>query len=84
MTIELLEKAKELKFELDRVSSEISFLQNCLTDERLKYYIVEIRESPSFSSNRLDHHGMLPDFIEIILNKRIADRDALLKKFEEL
>ena len=84
MTIELLEKAKELKLELDKVNSEISFLQICLKDERLKYYIVEIREGPSYSSVKLDHHGMLPDFIEAILDKRIANRDALLKKFEEL
>lgn len=84
MTIELLERAKDLKCELDGVNAEISFLQSCLKDERLKYYKVEIREGTAYSGSKLDHHGLLPEFLKMILDTRLKFRDMLIKEFEEL
>ena len=84
MTIELLEKAKDLKRELDGVDAEISFLKSCLKDERIKYYKVEIREADAYSACKLDHHGLLPKFLETILATRLKYRDMLAQEFEDL
>lgn len=84
MTLESYEKAKEIVREISYIDSEIKELQSLLDGNGLSKWSMEVRPSPSFSSRSIDHCGMLPEFIQTILEKKLARYKELKKELEEL
>ena len=84
MTLESYEKAKEIVREIFYIDSEIKELQSLLDGSDLSKWRMEVRPSGSFSSRNIDHCGMLPEFIQMILEKKLARYEELKKELEEL
>ena len=84
MTLESYEKAKEIVRKINSVDSEIKELQSLLDGNDLSKWSMEVRPSPSFSSRSIDHCGMLPEFMQTILEKKLMEYSELEKKLEEL
>ena len=84
MTLESYEKAKEIVRKINSVDSEIKELRSLLDGNDLSKWSMEVRPSPSFSSRSIDHCGMLPEFMQTILEKKLMEYSELEKKLEEL
>lgn len=84
MTLENYEKAQETVKEMKSVNSEIIELQAILNSKSLSTWRMEIRPSTSFDLRLIDHCGMLPSFIQAILEKKLEKYDELKKELEKL
>lgn len=84
MTLESYEKAKEIVRKINSVDSEIKELRSLLDGNDLSKWSMEVRPSPSFSSRSIDHCGMLPEFMQTILEKKLMEYSELKKKLDEL
>lgn len=84
MTLESYEKAKKIVREISSVDNEIKELQSLLDSCDLSQWRMEVRYSTTFSPKRIDHCGMLPEFMQTILGKKLAIYKELKKELEEL
>lgn len=84
MTLGSYEKAKEIVREINSVDNEIKELQYLLDGIDLSKWRMEVRPSNSFPVRDIDHCGMLPEFIQTILEKKLARYKELKKELEEL
>lgn len=83
MTIETYEKARGIKAIINLYDEEIDKLKRIVRQDTSSW-IMEIRESKSCSLNEINHFGMLPEFLQAILSKCIAERNKLQKEFDQL
>ena len=83
MTIETHNKSCEILTRLKILDEEIDKLKR-IVQQDTSSWIMEIRESKSCSLNEINHFGMLPEFLQAILSKCIAERNKLQKEFDEL
>lgn len=83
MTQEAFERAKQILVEIKRHEEAVTKIENALqcapTDWRM-----EIRRSTASPYMVIDHHGILPEFLNKILKKECEILDALKKEFAEL
>ena len=84
MTLESYEKAKEIVRKMNSVDNEIKELRSFLDGSDLSKWRMEVRPSTTFSLRSIDHCGMLPEFIQTILEKKLMEYSELEKKLEEL
>ena len=84
MTLESYEKAKEIVRKINSVDNEIKELQSLLDSSDLSKWRMEVRPSTTFSSRSIDHCGMLPEFMQTILEKKLARYKELKRELEEL
>ncbi len=82
MTPESYEKAKEIVREINSVDNEIKELRSLLDRCNLSEWHMEVRPFSSFRS--IDHCGMLPEFMQMILEKKLARYKELKEELEEL
>lgn len=83
MTIETYNKSCEILTRLKILDEEIDKLKRIVRQDT-SLWIMEIRESKSCTLNEINHFGMLPEFLQAILSKYIAERNKLQKEFDEL
>ena len=84
MTIETHNKSCEILTRLNILDEEIEKLKRIIKQDTT-LWIMEIHESKCCSLNeKINHCGMLPEFLEAILAKYIAERNKLQKEFDEL
>lgn len=84
MTLESYEKAKIIVGQINSMKNEISDLRYLLDSCDLSQWRMEVRPSDSFPIRDIDHCGMLPEFIQMILEKKLMEYSELEKKIEEL
>ena len=84
MTLESYEKAKGIVREINSVDNEIKKLQSLLNSSDLSKWHMEVRPLGSVSSRSIGHCGMLPEFIQMILEKKLAKYSELKEELEEL
>lgn len=84
MTLESYEKAKEIIREINYVNNEIGKLRSLLDSGDLSKWQMEVRLFDSVQFRNIDHCGMLPEFIQTILEKKLARYKELKKELEEL
>ena len=83
MTIETHNKSCEIITRINILDEEIDKLKRIVRQDTSSW-IMEIRESKSCPLNKINHFGMLPEFLQAILSKYIAERNKLQKEFDEL
>ena len=84
MTLESYEKAKEIVREINSVDRKIKELQSLLNRSDLSKWHMEVRPLGSVSSRNIDHCGMLPEFMQTILEKKLARYRELKEELEKL
>ena len=83
MTIETHNKSCEILTRLNILDKEIDELKR-ITKQDTTLWLMEIRELETFPLKKINHFGMLPEFLEAILAKCIDERNKLQKEFDEL
>lgn len=84
MTLESYEKAGEIVRKINSIDNEIRELRSILDSSDLSKWRMEVRPSISFSLRSIDHCGMLPEFIQTILEKKLAKYNELKEELEKL
>ena len=84
MTLESYEKAKEIVREINSVDKKIKELQSLLDSSDLSKWHMEVRPLGSVPSRSIDHCGMLPEFMQTILEKKLARYRELEEELEKL
>jgi hypothetical protein len=83
MTIETYNKSCEILIRLNILDEQIDELER-ITKQDTTSWIMEIRELETFPLKKINHCGMLPEFLQAILSKCITERNKLQKEFDEL
>ena len=83
MTIEEYSRASEIIKKLDILNDTIAELKD-LMHKNTAQWQMEVRVCASFSPHRLNHYGMLPEFLEAIYAKTIAEYEALKRELEQI
>lgn len=83
MTIETHNKSCEILTRLNILDKEIDKLKRII-EQDTTLWVMEIRKSKSWPLIEINHLGMLPEFLQAILSKHIAERNKLQKEFDEL
>lgn len=83
MTIEEYSRASAIIKKLDVLNSDINELKRIMNNDTSKWQM-EVRACASFSPHLLNHYGMLPEFLETIYSKTIAEYEALKRELEQI
>ena len=83
MTLETYEKAKDLIVEIKSLDNNIDELKDIIRNNTSSWRM-EVRPSASSSLKYIHHYGLLPEFLNTILDKHLEHRDKLLKELDKL
>lgn len=83
MTLETYEKAKDLIVEIKSLDNNIDELKDIIRNNT-SLWRMEIRQSTSSPLKCINHYGLLPEFLNTILDKHLEHRDKLLKELDKL
>ena len=83
MTREDYERAKDIVIAIDALKLEIFDIKDIIRND-LTTWRMEVRASTSCPLRSVDHCGMLPEFMEAILSKKLAKMEELKKELERL
>lgn len=84
MTIEEYNTATDIIKKLQTLDDSIYDIKNILQTSDTAKWIMEIRPYKSHSPQVIDHKGLLPEFLNMVLSKQIEERAELAKKLEEI
>jgi predicted DNA-binding ribbon-helix-helix protein len=79
MTRDEYDRAPEIISELDNLRDEIENLKSILRNDT-DHWLMDVRANRSHSYQAVDHCGMLPEFLETIYSKTIAEYEALKRE----
>ena len=83
MTIDDYKKARDLVIEIDNLKGEISDLR-AIMDYNTSLWMMEVRPSTASSHNKINHYGLLPEFLQAVLSKHLAKLHELEKELDKL
>ena len=83
MTIADYNKARDLVIKIDALEGEIRDLR-WIIDKDTSSWMMEVRPSPACSLRKVNHRGLLPDFLQAVLSKQLAELHELKKELEKL
>ncbi len=83
MTIEDYKKARDLVIKIDNLKGEISDLR-AIMDHNTSFWSMEVRASPACSFHKINHLGLLPEFLQAVLSKYLAKLHELENELDKL
>ena len=83
MTADDYNKARDLVIKIDALEGEISDLR-WIINENTSSWMMEVRPSESFCLRKINHHGLLPEFLQAALSKQHAKLHELEKELDKL
>lgn len=83
MTIEDYKKARDLAIKIDVLEGEISDLR-AIMDNDTSSWMMEVRQSTTCSLRKINHLGLLPEFLQAVLSKHLAKLHELKKELDKL
>ena len=83
MTLNDYEKARDLVTKIGVLKGEMSDLKTIIQNDTSSW-MMEVMPSASFSSKKINHHGLLPEFLQAILSKYLAELHELEKELDKL
>ena len=84
MTLEDYNTATNIVEELHTLENSISDIKNIMQTSDTAKWNMEIRPNNYHSLKVIDHKGLLPEFLNMILSKLCEEYKELKKKLEEL
>lgn len=84
MTLENYEAATAIVARIQELNNSICDINHILQTSNTAEWLMEIRPSKSHSLNTIDHKGLLPTFLNMVLTNLCEERAELKKKLEEL
>ena len=83
MTIEDYKKARDLVIKIDALEGEISDLREIM-DNDTSSWMMEVRPSTASSLRKINHLGLLPEFLQAVLSKHLEKLHELKKELNKL
>lgn len=83
MTIDDYKKAGDLVREIDTLKGEISDLREIMNSDTSSW-VMEVRPNKTFSLRPINHHGLLPEFLQAVLSKHLARLHELENELDKL
>ena len=83
MTIDDYNKARDLVIKIDALEGEISNLRSIM-DNDISSWMMEVRPSATYSLRKINHLGLLPEFLQAVLSKHLAKLHELKKELDKL
>lgn len=83
MTLEDYEKARDIIIQIHRLDNDIAELRD-ITRNNTSTWRLEVRASTACPYHSINHYGMLPEFIQVILSKHLEKRNELVKELEKI
>ena len=83
MTIEDYKKARDLVIKIDALEGEISDLRAIMNNDTSSW-MIEVRPNTTFSLRKINHLGLLPEFLQAVLSKHLAKLHELKKELDKL
>lgn len=86
MTIENYNKARDLVIQIERIQKEIYDLKDIIGNDTYDtaYWLMEVRPNTSHPDKRINHYGLLPEFLQAVLNKHLEELHKLESELEKL
>lgn len=84
MTREAYNTATKLVAKIYALDAKILDVKHALGSNDTEHWLMEIRKARTHSLNEIDHRGLLPEFLKMILTKLHEERAELEKELEEL
>lgn len=83
MTIEDYKKARDLVQKIDYLKGEINDLREIM-DHNTSFWRMEVRASSASSLHKINHYGLLPEFLQAVLSKCLAKLHELENELDKL
>ena len=83
MTIDDYNKARDLVIKIDSLKGEISDLR-AIMDNDTSSWMMEVRPSATCSIRKINHHGLLPEFLKDVYLKQNAKLHELEDELDKL
>ena len=83
MTIDDYNKARDLVIEMEKIQDEIYDLKDIIRNDTSRW-LMEVRPNASSSLKKVNHYGLLPEFLQAILSKHLAKLHELEKELDKL
>ena len=82
MTIEKYNKASDIITKIQTLDNDIYDIKNILQTSDTAKWQMEIRPNNAHPLQKIDHKGLLPEFLNTILDQLCEERAELKKKLE--
>ena len=83
MTLEDYNKAKYLVAQIERVQDEIDDLKDIIRNDT-SHWLMEVRPNTAHPYKRVNHYGLLTEFLQSVLNKHLEELHKLELELEKL
>lgn len=83
MTLETYEKASDIVKKIYSLDKAIYDLKDIMRNDTT-YWNLEVRPNASCSLHVINHYGILPEILQEILSKHLAEREELIDKLAKL
>lgn len=83
MTLDDYTKARDLVINIEKLKDEIRDLR-AIMDNNTSVWLMEVRESSAFSTRKINHCGLLPEFLQAVLSKQLAKLHELENELDKL
>lgn len=77
-------KARKLIKKIEELEDKISDLSSILMKNDTSTWRMEIRSSTTSGFYNINHYGMLPEFLQAVLNKHLEELYELQSEFDKL
>lgn len=84
MTIEDYNTASDIMAKIQALDNSIYDIRYIQQTSDVTKYDMEIRPNDAHPYTKIDHKGLLPEFLNTVLSKLCEERAELKKKLEEL
>lgn len=83
MTIDDFNKARGLIVQIEEIQNEIHVLEDIIRNNPYDW-LMEVRKNASHQNKRINHYGLLPEFLQAVLNKHLEELHKLESELEKL
>lgn len=83
MTIDDYNKARDLMIEIEKIQDEIYDLKDIIRNDTSRW-LMEVRPNASSSLKKVNHYGLLPEFLQAVLSKHLEKLHKLESELEKL
>lgn len=83
MTLEAYEKARDIVIKIQSLDKAIADLKDIIRNDTA-HWRLEVRPDTSFSLRVVNHYGILPEVLQAILSRHLAERKELTDELAKL
>lgn len=86
MTMDDYNKASDLVIKIKEIQDKIYDLKEIIRNNTdwLDDWLIEVRPNTAHSPKKVDHYGLLPEFLQAVLSKHLEELHKLQSELDEL